>query len=182
MLVAKQVADVITWARASLAVVLAWLGVAEGARALPLACWLMLVDWMGDLLDGPIARRSRAHYHTWIGEHDLQVDMAVAVGLLVYLVAGGLVDPRLAGVYVLVWALVFWRWGVPKSLGMLAQAPVYGWFLAVSVRDAPAAGLWLVGWILAVIVLTWPRFPREVIPGFLSGMRQVGEQYRRDRG
>jgi hypothetical protein len=30
-----------------------------------------------------------------------------------------------------------------------------------------------------MIVITWPRFPREVVPGFLSGMRDAFEKYRR---
>jgi len=43
-------------------------------------------------MDGPISRRSRVIYHTWIGDHDLQVDMAVSVGLLLYMLAAGYVS------------------------------------------------------------------------------------------
>lgn len=179
MLVAKQVADLITISRGLLALVMIWLGVTRGSAALPLVCWLMLLDWMGDFVDGPIARRSRIYYHSWVGDHDLEVDIAVSFGLLLYLLGAGYVDLRLAAVYLLFWALVFWRWGVPRSLGMLIQAPIYGWFLWVGVRDAPMAGLWVVGFIVALIVITWPRAFREVIPGFLRGMRDVWQQYRR---
>ncbi|MEK7324379.1 MAG: hypothetical protein AAB217_03870, partial [Chloroflexota bacterium] len=127
MLAAKQVADLITWGRVALAFGLAWLGRAHGADVLPLVVWLMIADWTGDCLDGAIARRSRVHYHTWVGDHDLEADMIVSGGLLAYLLFAGLVDAWLAVVYVIAWALIFWRWGVPKSLGMLAQAPIYGW-------------------------------------------------------
>ena len=173
MLVAKQFADLITVVRIALAFILPWLGLAHGAAGLPTAVWLMIADWTGDCLDGPIARRSRVNYHTWVGDHDLEVDMAVATGLLAYLVFAGLVDVRLAGIYLLICALTFWRWGVPKALGMLVQAPIYGWFIWVALRDAPASGRWIVGWILAAIVVTWPKFPREIVPGFLAGMQRV---------
>jgi hypothetical protein len=32
-------------------------------------------------------------------------------------------------------------------------------------------GLMLSAWVIAAVVVTWPRFPQEVIPGFLGGMR-----------
>ena len=179
MLVAKQVADLITWGRVVLAFGLAWLGLARGAEALPLAVWFMIAYWTGDCLDGVIARRSRVYYHTWVGDHDLEVDMIVSGGLLAYLIFAGFVDLRLVGVYVLIWALIFWRWGVPKALGMLVQAPIYGWFIWVALREAPATGWWLAFWIAAVIVITWPKFPKEVIPAFLAGMRQVWKTRRR---
>lgn len=179
MLVAKQVADLITAGRAALGLLMVWLGLTQGQAALPLVCWLMIADWSGDMLDGPIARRSRLRYHTWIGDHDLEVDIGVSFGLLVLLLAAGYVDVRIATVYLIFWALVFWRWGVPRSLGMLIQAPIYGWLLWVGVRDAPQAGWWVIGFILTLTALTWPRFPREVVPGFLAGMREALHQYRR---
>lgn len=175
MSVAKQFADLITVMRIAIALILPWLGLAQGAAGLPVAVWLMIADWTGDFLDGAMARRSRVAYHTWVGDHDLEVDMAVAAGLLAYLVFAGLVDVRLAGIYLVICALTFWRWGVPKALGMLAQAPIYGWFIWVALRESPAAGPWLVVWIVAAVVLTWPRFPHEVVPGFLAGMRRVGK-------
>jgi hypothetical protein len=85
MLVAKQVADIITFSRGILAFILAGLGLLVGKEALPMAAGVMIADWAGDMLDGPIARRSRVYYHSWIGDHDLEVDMTVSVGLLIYM-------------------------------------------------------------------------------------------------
>jgi len=79
MIVAKQVADLITLTRALLLFVFAWLGLTTGAQALPLAALLLIYSWTSDLLDGSIARRSRVYYHSWLGDHDLEVDMAVSV-------------------------------------------------------------------------------------------------------
>ena len=173
MLAAKQVADLITALRASLFLILPWLGLAQGQGGLPLAVWLMIANWTADSVDGSIARRSRIYYRTWIGDHDLEIDMAVSIGLLGYMVVADLLGWPLAALYVLLWALVFWRTGAHRSLGMLSQAPVYAWFILVSIREAPASGWWTVFWILAAVVITWPKFPKEIVPGFLSGMRKV---------
>ncbi|MBI4769897.1 MAG: hypothetical protein HY784_05640 [Chloroflexi bacterium] len=176
---AKPLADLITLARAALAFVLAWLGVAQGAGGLPAAVWLMIADWTGDVLDGTLARRSRRRYRSWIGEHDLEVDMLVALGLLAYMAAARLLDPRLAGLYLLLWALYFLRQGLVKSPGMLFQAPIYGWFLLFTLFRAPGLGLWLVAWIAAAIALTWPRFPDRIVPEFLAGMRAARDARRK---
>ena len=77
------------------------------------------------------------------------------------------------GAYALIFVLIFWYWGFERSLGMLVQAPIYGWFIWVSIQNDPLDGIWLVIWILAAVILTWPRFPNEIVPGFLTGMKEV---------
>lgn len=178
MYAAKRVADLITFSRGMLCFALVYLGLVQGAHGLPAAVVLMLLAWMGDCLDGPIARRSPVQHQTWIGNHDLEVDMLVSLGLLGYLLASGFVDLSIGGAYLLVWALVFWQWGIQRSLGMLFQTPIYAWFLWVSLREIPIYGFLMVGWILAVIILTWPRFPQEVIPGFLAGFESLSKRSR----
>jgi len=180
MLVAKQIADLFTFIRVLLSPYLIVLGLLRGSEGLPLAIAVMIISWTSDALDGPIARRSRVKYHTWLGDHDLEVDMAVSIGLMIYMLLAGFVDIQVVGVYILLWVLIIWRWGHMRSLGMLFQAPIYGLFIVVSMRLAPAAGSWMIGWILAIAIITWPRFPKEVIPGFLDGMRAVLQTYRRD--
>ena len=97
MIVAKQVADLITSARVLIAVCLVGIGIVQGEAGLTLVAWMMIADWAGDMVDGRIARRSRAQYHTWIGDHDLEVDMTVSVGLLFYLFQAGFVNIWLSG-------------------------------------------------------------------------------------
>lgn len=173
MLVAKQVADILTLMRASLVVPFVWLGLAQGVRGLPAAIWLLLFSWISDALDGPVARRSRVQCQTWVGDHDLEADMLVSAGLLIYMLASGFVNLWIGGVYALIWSLVFIRIGVLRTLGMLFQAPIYGWFLWIAWRYAPAQGLWLVAWIAVLVLITWPLFPREVVPDFLNGMKVI---------
>jgi hypothetical protein len=148
MQIAKQAADLLTFSRGL----------------------LLLLSWTTDALDGPLARRSVKQVHSWIGARDLEIDMAVSCGLLIYMVTTGLIDPTLAGIYALAWALIFWRWGVIRSLGMLVQAPIYGYFIWVAVSEVQSAGQWLIAWVIAALVITWPRFPRTIIPDFFDGL------------
>jgi phosphatidylglycerophosphate synthase len=173
MIVAKQVADLITLSRSILGLLLVWLGIAFGAVAFPLTVWVMFADWLGDMLDGSIARRSSRHYHSWIGDHDLEVDMFVSIGLLVYLMAAGFVAWWIGGLYLAFSGLVFWKMGILPAPGMLFQAPIYAAFLWTALRQTPGLGILLVLFLLTVIVLTWPKFPNTVVPGFLSGMNKA---------
>jgi hypothetical protein len=172
----KKLADAITGARLLLSAFYFWLGLSRGAAALPFAGWLLLANWTGDGVDGALARRSRPLRHTWIGDHDLQVDMSVAAGLLAFLIAAGLLPATWGAGYLLLWAVIFIALGLSRSLGMLAQAPVYGWFILTAIRHAPLVGWSLVAWIFVAVVVTWPRFPQEVVPGFLGGLREVAAQ------
>jgi len=175
MYAAKQVADLVTFSRGLSCFLLVYLGISQGAKALSIAAIVMLLAWMSDFLDGPIARRSPIPKETWIGNHDLEVDMLVSLGLLGYMLASDYVSLPLAGAYLLIWALVFLRWGIQRSPGMLFQTPIYAWFLWITLRDARSYGLALIGWILTIIIVTWPRFPKQVIPGFLAGFKLPGK-------
>lgn len=172
-MVAKQVADFITFARGLLLVLFPWLGWAQGALALPWAAALLVANWTGDSLDGPLARRSRVQYQTWIGEHDLEIDMAVSIGLLIYMLLSGFVRPAVGGLYLLLWAIFFWRSGNPRAAGMLFQAPIYAWFIITAFQHTALAGWMLVGWIAVGLIVTWPRFPKETVPEFIRGFREM---------
>lgn len=174
MLVAKQVADLVTFCRALIGVAILWLGFSPGDQALPLVAWLLIMAWTSDSLDGPIARRSRLSYNTWIGDHDLFIDIMLALAIWIYLLLSGFVSLWIAGGYILLWTLVFWFFSVPRSLGMLCQAPVYAWFIWIAIWYATSTGMWLIIWILIAIIATWPLFPKQIVPEFLVGMRNIG--------
>lgn len=169
----KQLADLITWARLGIAGLLALLGMHLGARALPWAAWLLLLSWTGDSMDGALARREPEAAQTWIGMHDLEVDVAVAAGLLIYLAASGYVPKLLAGGYFLAWAGVYFVYGLQRPLEMLFQGPIYGWFIWEAARDPSRTGWWLILWIVVAIILTWPKAVQEIVPGFLRGMMNL---------
>ncbi len=170
MLLTKRLADALTWGRALLAGWLAWLGLTQGAAALPVVVALMVLEWTADSLDGPLARRAPQPHHTWIGDHDLEVDVLVSLGLLAYLSLGGWVRPVVAGLYLTLWALIFLVLGYRRVLGELIQAPTYAVFIWIALHEAPHIGWVIPVWMVAAIALTWPRFPEEKVKGFLHEM------------
>ncbi|UCH59528.1 MAG: CDP-alcohol phosphatidyltransferase family protein [Anaerolineales bacterium] len=176
MLTSKRIADVMTVSRLVLAILMIWLGVTAGASVIGLIAWLLIVSWTTDCLDGILARRNKPVVNNWIGEHDLEFDISVAFGVLVYLAAAGFINLWLAILYCLIWMGVFWLFGLRSALGKLFQAPVYGWFILVVLWNAPGPGYWLLAWILVVVLLTWPRFPNEVIPSFFAGFRETNSR------
>lgn len=175
-MVMKNIADAITFSRLLLSLCLIWLGIKFGVSALPWVVWVMILSWTGDSLDGALARHSGTKKQTWVGAHDLQFDVAIAAALLLYLALADFVP--LAGTifYFLVWVVIFWRFGLNSTLGKLFQAPVYGWFIVISIREAPSSGLWVLVWLVVAIVLTWPRFPDQVIPEFIDGVADIWQR------
>jgi hypothetical protein len=172
MLTAKQIADFVTLFRAFLGLSLVWLGLTEGAQGLQKSVLIMILAWTGDTIDGKIARRSKNNVHTWIGDHDLEIDMTVSCGLLVYLITSGFFDVWIACFYILLWTLIIWRWGNIKVLGMLSQAPIYGYFIWIAMTRLPNMGIWILVWMVVAIIVTWPQFPKQIVPGFINGMRE----------
>jgi len=178
MLVAKQVADFITLTRGLFAAWFVWLGANHGEQALQVAVITLLLNWTGDVLDGELARRSRVQYRSWVGDHDLEIDILVSVGLLGYMVLAGFVSWQISSVYLLISAVVLWRSSMLRPLCMLFQAPLYGLFIWIALREAPHTGLWLIGWIGLTIAITWPKVPKVVIPVFLGSMRDLFRRFR----
>lgn len=170
---AKLVADFITATRGVLGFVMIWLGLTQGAEALPVVVTLMLLDWTGDFVDGSIARRSRNPRRTWIGDADIYVDLFMSICLGIYLIAAGYVQIAFGFWYTLGWILFLWRFGLDKNLLMLAQTPVYLWFIIVALRDIPASGYWLIIWVLLALMINWKRFSRDIVPKFISGITSM---------
>ena len=178
MLNAKQIADFVTLFRGLLGFGLVWLGLTAGAESLQKAVFIMIAAWTGDAIDGKIARRSSNSYQTWIGDHDLEIDMAVSCGLLVYLITSGFLNIWVASLYILLWTFILWRWNNLRVLGMLSQAPIYAYFIVVALVVLPNAGLWILIWIVTALIITWPQFPKSIVPEFINGMREFLIKYR----
>ena len=171
---AKLVADFITATRGLLGLVIIWLGFTQGEKALPIVAALMLLDWTGDFVDGTIAKRSRHPRHTWIGDGDIYVDAWMSICLGIYLVSAGHVGQAIGFCYLLGWMLILGRFGLEKNLLMLAQTPIYLWFVIVTLRLAPAMGNWLVAWVVVALAINWRRFSKDIVPTFLRAMASLG--------
>ncbi len=168
----KFLADALTVSRLLLALALLWLGESGGAGSLPSAISILVLAWVTDLLDGPLARREPSPRQTWIGDHDLAVDVSVAAGVLGYLTLAGYVSPLSALTYVAVAGSLLAYYHSP-ALAMAAQALPYAGMLLVGVLQAPLYGALALGWIGLLITFTWPRFLRRSVPDFLCGIRAL---------
>jgi hypothetical protein len=175
----KRVADLITGGRLLFGAGFVWLGIAKGVAGLPLAGVLLLANWTADSADGPLARSHHPPRRTWLGDHDLEVDMLVSAGVLVYLVTSGLAPALLAAAYLVLWLVIFTAVGILQALGVLAQVPVYGWLMANLLREVPAFGWWLLAWALVAGLVRGRYFLEERLPEFFRGLgevwRKVGE-------
>ena len=149
------------------------LGYSDGKSGLSVAAWLLLVNWTTDVLDGMIARLDSSSEPGWFGEHDLHIDILASFGLLLYMTFSSYIPWGAAAIFMLAWLGIVYHWGFQRPFGMLIQAPIYLLFVMISLRDASQHGVMLVLWIIAVIILTWPRFPHQVIPEFLESIRNV---------
>lgn len=170
---AKLVADFITAARGMLGFLIIWLGFTQGKEGLPVVGTLMLLDWTGDFVDGSIAKRSRRPRHTWIGDKDLYVDVFMSICLGVYLMSARLIGLTFGVCYLLGWILILRRFGLDRNLLMLAQAPIYLWFIIVTLRLAPGLGNWLVVWVLVALAINWRRFSKDIVPKFINGVSSM---------
>ena len=172
MLNAKQLADLLTSIRALLALLIVWLGINSGQNSLEVVALIMILAWTTDALDGPLARRTPHINQTWIGNHDLQIDLLVALCLWLYLMIAGYVAAFLAIAYVAACGAILWytnsthvAWGV--------QALPYGTLIWTALQSAQPYGFALIIWVLGIMAATWPRFPRQTLPEFLRGMREL---------
>jgi len=169
----KRVADGLSVARCFLALGLVWLGFSQGAAGLPVAVAVLLAAWITDVLDGPLARSSGVKTQTWIGAHDLYIDVATGTAALIYLYGAGFANGRVVAVYLLIWAVIFWRLSsLPKPFGALFQAPIYGGFIWTALQQAPKAGVWLVLYVVVYVGFAWAYLVHSGLPEFLQGLRE----------
>lgn len=172
MVSTKTMADILTILRFGLAWIILRLGLNEGASALPMVMMVLLLAWITDILDGPLARRDLTGHHTWIGDRDLEVDISVSIGVLAYLALAGLVHPNIVLGYGLACAVLLQQTR-SRHLAWAVQAPPYAAIIYVALRDVPSYGLVAVGYVVLIVAVTWPRFPRAVVPQFLAGIRDL---------
>lgn len=170
MMHAKTLADLLTASRFFCGLYLIWLGLQKNSlEAAMLTLWLA---WVTDLIDGAIARRDARQAHTFMSDHDLTADMTLSFGCWVYLALQGVISPEVALGYIALVALSLWYFKA-LHLRWAVQVPPYFGMLLVAVTQVPYYGALLIGWLLFVVAVIWPRFSKTVVPEFLAGMRNL---------
>jgi hypothetical protein len=174
MIHAKTLADTLTGARFLLGIDLMVLGLQRGVAAAATASLTLFVAWITDALDGPLARRDPRALRTWIGNHDLEADLMVGLGTWVYLALAGSIPLGLTVAYGAAGAAALWHFNLePLAWGL--QALPYGAMIWNAWRVVPTYGLLLVGYVILIVVATWPRFLHRS-HAFVVGMRDLLRQ------
>lgn len=156
-LLREYAADALTLTRILLAAGLILVALVERQANLGRDIWLLVLAWTTDMLDGNLARRFGTVKRSWLGSADVYIDMFVALALMVYMLATGLVSLPLAVGYLLVWGIVFWRFGFPALLAQVFQNPIYAGFLVLTALHAPQVLPWLGLFTAVGLLLFWRR-------------------------
>jgi len=165
----KTFADVLTSLRVLIGFLLVLLGLKEGQSGLPLASLLLLLAWITDLLDGPLARLDKVRPTTWIGQRDLEADLIGAGGLWLYLWLSGFLSTALGAGYFILSCLLLWRTG-SMYVGWGIQVLPFSTMILKAFIHVRPFGLMLIAWVFIIVIATWPRLPREKAPEFIRGI------------
>ncbi len=175
----KRLADLLTGSRLCLSLTIAVLGIRTGIQAVETVIPLLLVAWTTDILDGPLARSSGCTQQTWIGTHDLSVDICLGTSLLICIAAIDWWHWATAAVYLLLGCAVLLSHDqVPKCLGALFQGPVYVSFAVRAIAQS-VCGAWLLpAYAVTATAVTWRRFSKQIMPEFFGGVRREARRLR----
>ncbi len=176
----KRVADLLTGLRALVAAALILLGLRGDQRSFPLAAFLMLVSWTSDYLDGTLARLNPKVLRSWLGDHDLIVDVTAAAALLVYLAGTQFAPASWAIAYLVLCLFLFVRYGFKKTTAFIAQVPMYIYFVWLASARAPFATWWVAGLVAFLLIFEWRRITQILLPELLNGIADTF--WRRKKG
>ncbi|MCX6100504.1 MAG: CDP-alcohol phosphatidyltransferase family protein [Candidatus Bipolaricaulota bacterium] len=166
----KRVPDFLTLSRGVIAVAIFSLGFV-GKSALEAVILLTMIGWTTDIFDGRLARKYNKP-PTWVGEQEFTFDMMMVFSALCYLTMADYVNLWLTLPYVMVAAacIAYFR---SKSVTMSFAFPVVALPLIVATSAAPRAALLYGLWIVAMLLLDWPRF-RGVVREFIALEQAAG--------
>ena len=167
----KPVADLLTKLRVVLAVYIAWLGISRGPGSLAKVVAAVIVSWITDILDGPLARRDPRGKQTWIGEHDAEADLTTSIGLSVYLIFDGHMAAWL-GIMVLIVMLSLWVLH-SYQLAWPFYAMPYVVLVVVASKAEPLLGWALLLYLTGVLVVHWRRLKTRYLPEFFDAVRAL---------
>jgi len=167
----KPIADLLTKLRVVLGLYVAWLGISRGPGDLSKVVWAVIVSWITDILDGPLARRDPRGRQTWIGEHDAEADLTTSIGLSIYLIFERHMAAWL-GVIVLMIMLGLWALH-SYQLAWPFYALPYVVLVVVASKAEPLLGWALLLYLAGVLLVRWRRLKTRYLPEFFDAVRAL---------
>lgn len=171
MLLLKTIANTLTVFRFLIGFIIAFIISTQKKSGLRSAIFWLITAWLTDILDGFLARTSKAP-EDWIGKHDLYADMTVSAGVLYYLTSSGFVSIKFTISFLIISIILLWRFR-SKSIADGIQAVPYGLMIYTSFKYQPFYGYLIIIYLLLIILITWPRFPKEKVPEFINGIKEL---------
>ena len=161
------IADLLTFSRILAAGVLVWLGLTEGASALPAAVLVVVLGWTTDQLDGWFARRSPTP--TRLKDSDFYVDLTFYAGILAYLALSRFFPAWLVAGFVILggaaWLLTRRKAVVIPCLRIIDMACG-----VIIFRNVPVIGFMLLVWAV-VLAVVYRRRLVERVPRWWGDLR-----------
>ena len=153
----NRIPDFFTSLRIILGFILIGSGIANGAAAIAEDIWLLVASWSTDMVDGRLSRSLKTHGKTWLGRHDVYIDMFVSLAVLAYLTVTAILPLWIVLVYLLVWGAIFARFGRKEMFAQVFQNPIYLAFVVFTVIAQPAVLPWLLLWAFAAFIFFYKR-------------------------
>lgn len=172
----KRIADLFTLLRLALGLGLISSGVVDGTANLAQDIWMLVMAWSTDMVDGRISRSMNTNGKTWLGKHDVYVDMFVSIAVLIYLAVTSLLPLWLMFAYLLVWGALILKWGLPPIFAQIFQNPIYAYFLVVTMLKAPWVLPWLLLWGLVALIFFWRRLAELLKSVWATVFRQANRR------
>jgi hypothetical protein len=139
--------------------------------ALPTVTGIVLISWISDLLDGPLARTDTSSRPSWIGEHDAEADLAVSLGVAVFLVASSYIAAWVGLGLLTIIALI---WGVHShQLAWPLYALPYVILLWLTFAEAPTLAWVAAAYLAFALVFRWRRLTGEFMPEFFQAISSL---------
>lgn len=153
----NRIPDFFTSLRIILGFILIGSGIVNGAVAIAEDIWLLVASWSTDMVDGRLSRTLKTHGKTWLGRHDVYIDMFVSLAVLAYMTVTAVLPLWIVLVYLLVWGAIFARWGLKEMFAQIFQNPIYLAFVVFTVIAQPAVLPWLLLWAFAAFIFFYKR-------------------------
>jgi phosphatidylglycerophosphate synthase len=133
---------------------------------------MTLIAWLGDSLDGPLARRSRRP--TLLGRYDFFFDVTLTWSALIYVTLSGFLPVWLTVLYTLLASLIV-ALVQRKAVMILFMRPIDVTCGMVALMRAPEAGWALVATLLGLAVVHRQRL-RDEVPRWLRELGRIFHQ------
>ncbi|MCD6291667.1 MAG: CDP-alcohol phosphatidyltransferase family protein [Anaerolineae bacterium] len=163
------IADLLTFSRVIISIWLIWLGVTQGTRALPQAVIITLLAWVGDSLDGWLARHARRP--TRLGKYDFPIDVLLTWSTLTYVTLCGFLPMWLTALYTLLAGITVAALQ-RKAIMVLFMRPIDLTCGMVVLTEVPGVR-WVVAVTLAGLAVAQRRRLRDRIPRWVREMKET---------